>query len=190
NCLSSEMLTHPANLPRRFEDAESLDAFMARPSPALIDDLAAVPGDILVLGAGGKMGPTLARLARNAGKRVVAVARFSEKGLRQGLERHGIETIACDLLDRRAVEATLPQLPNVIFMAGRKFGAGEDEPLTWAMNVLVPAIVAEAFPDSRIVAFSTGCVYPFVPIDCGGAEEDSPLRPPREYAKSCARRQP
>ena len=184
-----EMLMDPANLPRRFEDVESLEAFMARPRRALVEDLAAVPGDILVLGAGGKMGPTLARLARNAGKRVVAAARFSEKGLRQTLERDGIETIACDLLDRRAVEATLPQLPNVIFMAGRKFGAGEDEPLTWAMNVLVPAVVAEAFATSRIVAFSTGCVYPFVAVDSGGSREDSPLTPPGEYANSCVGRE-
>jgi len=183
------MLMDPANLPRRFEDVETLEAFMAAPSRALIEDLAAVPGDILVLGAGGKMGPTLARLACNAGKRVVAAARFSERGLRQALERDGIETIACDLLDRRAVEATLPQLPNVIFMAGRKFGAGEDEPLTWAMNVLVPAVVAEAFATSRIVAFSTGCVYPFVAVDSGGSREDSPLTPPGEYANSCVGRE-
>src|ERR1051326_8487199 len=141
------------DLPRRFESVEELESFMAAPSPALREDLAAVAGDILVLGAGGKMGPTLARLARNAGKRVVAVARFSEPGLRAALERHGVETIACDLLDRRAVEQTLPKLPNVIFMAGRKFGADEDQPLTWAMNVLLPAIVAELFAASRIVAF-------------------------------------
>ena len=108
------MLMDPANLPRRFEDVESLEAFMARPSRALLDDLAAVPGDILVLGAGGKMGPTLARLARNAGKRVVAAARFSERGLRETLERHGIETVACDLLDRRTVEATLPKLQETM----------------------------------------------------------------------------
>src|SRR3989442_6312636 len=142
----------PASFPRRFEDVESLEAFMARPRPALVEDLAAVPGDILVLGAGGKMGPTLARLARNAGKRVVAAARFSEQGLRQTLERHGIETIACDLLDRRAVEATLPKLPNVIFMAGRKFRGRQGEPLTWAMNVLVPAGVRPTLSDFRIGA--------------------------------------
>src|SRR5260370_11664839 len=133
------MLMDPASFPRRFEDVESHEAFMARPRRALVEDLAAVPGDILVLGAGGKMGPTLARLACNAGKRVVAAARFSEQGLRQALERDGIETIACDLLDRRAVEATLPQLPNVILMAGRQFGAGEGEPPTLAVYRRVPA---------------------------------------------------
>src|SRR5260370_19074248 len=118
------MLMDPANLPRGWEDVETLEAFMAAPSRALLEDLAAVPGDILVLGAGGKMGPTLARLARNAGKRVVAVARFSAQGLRQTLERHGVETIACDLLDRRAVEQTWPKLPNAILLAGPNFLAG------------------------------------------------------------------
>jgi dTDP-4-dehydrorhamnose reductase len=176
-------------LPARFEDVEALEAFMARPDHALIDDLAAVPGDILVLGAGGKMGPTLARLARNATqRRIVAVARFSERGLEDDLRRHGVETIACDLLDREAM-AKLPRLPNVIFMAGRKFGAGEDEPLTWAMNVLLPGMVAEAFGASRIVAFSTGCVYPFVDVASGGSVEDSALTPPGEYANSCVGRE-
>ena len=183
------MLSNREKLPRRFEDVEELEAFMAAPTPALVEDLAAVPGDVLVPGAGGKMGPTLARLARNAGRHVVAVARFSAKRLRPTLERHGVETIACDLLDRRAVETTLPKLPNVIFMAGRKFGAAEDEPLTWAMNVLLPSVVAEAFAQSRIVAFSTGCVYPFVATDSGGSKENSPLTPPGEYANSCVGRE-
>ncbi len=178
-----------SNLPARFEDVEALEAFMTRPTRALIDDLGAVPGDILVLGAGGKMGPTLARLARQAtDRRIVAVARFTEPGLQASLRGHGIETVACDLLDRNAL-ARLPKLPNVIFMAGRKFGAGEDEPLTWAMNVLLPGMVAEAFAASRIVAFSTGCVYPFVDVTSGGSLEDSALTPPGEYANSCVGRE-
>src|SRR5947209_17124911 len=102
------MLSNREKLPRRFEDVEELEAFMAAPSEALRADLAAVPGDVLVLGAGGKMGPTLARLARNAGKRVVAVARFSDQGLRPALARHGVETVACDLLDRDAVATSVP----------------------------------------------------------------------------------
>jgi len=153
--------------------------------------LARLDGDILVLGAGGKMGPTLAWMARRAapGKRVVAVARFSEKGLRDALEQRGVETIACDLLDRSAVER-LPQFANVVFMAGRKFGAEGDLPLTWAMNVQVPAIVAEVFRRARIVAFSTGCVYPFVPVGSGGANEDvAPVPPAGDYANSCAGRE-
>ena len=119
------------------------------------------------------MGPTLARLARNAApdKRIIGVARFSEAGLRETLNAHGVETIACDLLDRAAVQK-LPQVRNVIFMAGHKFGAQDNPALTWAMNVHVPALIAEHFRSSRIVAFSTGCVYPFVASDSGGATED------------------
>lgn len=177
-------------LPRRVDDVATLEELLARPSEALVADLARLDGDILVLGAGGKMGPTLSWMARRAapGKRVVAVARFSEKGLRETLEQRGVETIACDLLDRGAVEQ-LPQLANVVFMAGRKFGAEGDLPLTWAMNVQVPAIVAEVFRGARIVVFSTGCVYPFVPVDGGGASEDLAPDPPGEYAMSCVGRE-
>ena len=164
---------------------------MTLPTQALVDDLARVPGDILVLGIGGKMGPTLARLAKRAApqKRIVGVARFSEKGLAEKLANWDIETIACDLLDRDAVRA-LPKLPNVIFMAGRKFGSMGAEHLTWAMNAHVPALVAEAFAQSRIVAFSTGCVYPFVNVLHQGATEDVPPNPPPgEYANSCVARE-
>lgn len=180
----------PATLPLRIDGVESLDELLSRPSRALIDDLAGLEGDILVLGAGGKMGPTLARLARRAApqKRVLAVARFSEAGLREALQAAGIETIACDLLDRDAV-ARLPKVANVVFMAGRKFGAEGDLPLTWAMNVHVPAIVAESFRGSRIVAFSTGCVYPFADVASGGSTEETPLEPPGEYAISCVGRE-
>jgi nucleoside-diphosphate-sugar epimerase len=164
---------------------------MTTPSPALVADLARAPGDIIVLGVGGKMGPTLARMAKRAapGRRVAGVARFSEPGLREALERHGVECIAADLLDRGAV-ARLPKLANVIFMAGRKFGSTGAEHLTWAMNVHVPALVAEAFAGSRIVAFSTACVYPFVPVAGPGAPEDTPTTPPPgEYANSCVGRE-
>ena len=179
-----------AALPARFDGAEELDDFLTRPSRALAAELAALDGDIIVLGVGGKMGPTLARLARNAApdKRVIGVARFSESGLRETLNACGVETIACDLLDREAVQK-LPQIRNVIFMAGRKFGAQGNPALTWAMNVHVPALVAEHFQRSRIVAFSTGCVYPFVPVGSGGAGEDTPLLGPGEYAQSCIGRE-
>jgi nucleoside-diphosphate-sugar epimerase len=179
------------SLPDRFESVEHLEQVMTAPSAALVADLERSPGDLIVLGAGGKMGPTLARLARRAlpARRVVAVARFSEPGVREGLERHGVECIACDLLDRDAV-ARLPRLPNVVFMAGRKFGSTGAEPLTWAMNVHVPALVAEAFARSRIVAFSTACVYPFVPVSGPGASEATPATPPPgEYANSCVGRE-
>jgi nucleoside-diphosphate-sugar epimerase len=179
-----------APLPRGFDGQDGLEEFMTRPSRPLAADLAAIDGDIMVLGVGGKIGPTLARLARNATprKRVIGVARFNEEGLRENLERCGVETLACDLLDRAAV-AALPHIDNIIFMAGRKFGAQENPALTWAMNVQVPAIVAERFKASRIVAFSTGCVYPFVPVDSGGSTEDTPLSAPGEYANSCIGRE-
>ncbi len=179
------------DLPLRIEDVGQLEDVLTTPSPALVDDLARLEGDILVLGVGGKMGPTLAGLARRASpdKRVIGVARFSEQGLEDRLKRSGIETIACDLLDRTALEA-LPDVANVVFMAGRKFGTSGQEHLTWAMNVLMPALVAERFHESRIVAFSTGCVYPYVPVSSQGATEATPpLAPPGEYANSCVGRE-
>jgi nucleoside-diphosphate-sugar epimerase len=179
-----------APLPSRFGGLDELDAFLTRPSKALAADLAAIDGDIMVLGIGGKMGPTLARLARNAApnKRVIGVARFSEPRLRKQLNDAGVQTIACDLLDRAAVQK-LPQVRNIVFMAGRKFGAQDNPALTWAMNVHVPAMVAEHFRDSRIVAFSTGGVYPFVGTASGGATEETPLLGPGEYAQSCVGRE-
>ena len=144
-----------------------------------------------MLGVGGKMGPTLARLAKRAApaKRVIGVARFSEPGLRESLELHGVEAIACDLLDRNAMDA-LPRAANVVFMAGRKFGSRGAEALTWAMNAHVPALVAETFRGSRIVAFSTGCVYPYTDVLSQGATEQMPpLAPSGEYANSCVARE-
>ena len=131
-------------LPERFDSVEHLEEVMTTPSPALVDTLQRVSGDILVLGVGGKMGPTLARLAKRAApaKRVIGVARFSEPGLRQALDRHGVETVAADLLDRAALER-LPKAPNVVFMAGRKFGSTGNESLTWAMNAWLPGLVAQ-----------------------------------------------
>jgi len=177
--------------PGRFESEAALEDYLATPSRDLVRDLARTEGDLMILGVGGKMGPTLARLARNAlpaARRVIAVARFSEPGLRESLQARGIETIACDLLDRAALQA-LPQAPNIVFMAGRKFGADGNLPLTWAMNVHVPALVAETFTTARIVAFSTACVYPFVPVTGQGASEDEVLAPPGEYANSCVGRE-
>ncbi|MBO6782152.1 MAG: NAD(P)-dependent oxidoreductase [Alphaproteobacteria bacterium] len=180
----------PAKLPDRFDDEDAVEDFMARPSQALVDDLMAIDGDIMILGAGGKMGPTLARLAKNAAphKTVYAVARFSEAGVEERMASNGVETIKADLLDRDAL-AGLPDVANVVFMAGRKFGSEGSQELTWAMNVHVPALVAERFRESRIVAFSTGCVYPFVPTDSQGATEDVPPDPPGEYAQSCVGRE-
>ena len=178
-------------LPERFESIEALEDFMTTPSPSLVADLEGVDGDITVLGVGGKMGPTLARMAKRAapGKRVIGVARFSEAGLRERLESWGIECIPCDLLDRAAVER-LPRTRNVVFMAGHKFGAADNSSFTWAMNAGVPFIVAEAYRESRIVCFSTICVYPFVAANGSGATEQTRAEPPGgDYAYSCVGRE-
>ena len=178
-------------LPDRFDSVAALEDFMTEPTPELVADLAGIAGDILILGVAGKMGPTLARMAKRAApnKRIVGVARFSDPAVRRTLEQAGVETIQCDLLERRAVEA-LPKLDNVVYMAAMKFGASGNPALTWAMNVHAPAIVAETFAASRIVAFSTGCVYPFVAVDSGGASEEvPPVPPPGDYANSCAGRE-
>jgi nucleoside-diphosphate-sugar epimerase len=178
-------------LPDHLKNVSHLEEVMTTPSSALVGDLAGLDGDLLVLGVGGKMGPTLARLARRAapGKRIVAVARFSDRAVRTALEGHGVECFAADLLDRAAV-ARLPEAANVVFMAGRKFGSTGNEDLTWAMNVLVPAHVAERYAESRLVAFSTACVYPYVPVSGGGAVEAIPTTPPPgEYAASCVGRE-
>jgi nucleoside-diphosphate-sugar epimerase len=184
------MLLTRDTLPKTIPDLAALDELLCRPSQALVDDLNKVDGDIIVLGIAGKMGPTLAGLAKAAspGRRVIGVARFSAAGAREWLEARGIETITCDLLDEAALNA-LPKSPNVVFMAGRKFGAEGDLALTWGMNAHVPALVAQAFRNSRIVAFSTGCVYPFVPVDGKGAGEHTPPDPPGEYAQSCVGRE-
>lgn len=176
-------------LPETFEDTVHVEAQMATPSDVLRDELSGLDGGILVLGAGGKMGPTLARLAKNAcpDKQVIAAARFSEPGVREALENFNVETQSVDLLDPAQID-TLAKLPNVIFMAGRKFGSQGAEELTWAMNTHVPALVAQAFRDSRIAALSTGCVYEFASPNAP-SDETSPLNPPGEYANSCVGRE-
>ena len=184
------MLLTPNNLPNTIGDIADLDDLLCRPSQALIDDLRKVDGDIMVLGVGGKMGPTLAGLAKAASpdRRIIGVARFSERGIEGWLKARGVETIHCDLLDESAMRA-LPKIGNIVFMAGRKFGAEGNLALTWAMNAHVPALIAQAFRDSRIVTFSTGCVYPFVPVDGAGADESTAPDPPGEYAQSCVGRE-
>jgi dTDP-4-dehydrorhamnose reductase len=173
---------------------EQLDEVLSIPSPAVIEMMKRLDGDIIILGINGKMGLTLGRQALNAiktagvNKKVIGVSRFTDPEGQAKLEEWGIETIACDLLDRDSV-SKLPQVKNIIFMAGRKFGTTGSEELTWAMNTLVPANVGNHFRDSRIVVFSTGCVYPLVNIASGGSiETDSPA-PVGEYANSCLGRE-
>ena len=178
------------NLPKTIADVAALDELLCRPSQALIDDLNKVDGDIMILGVAGKMGPTLAGLAKAAlpDRRIIGVARFTDMNVKAWLAARGIETIHCDLLDEAHLKA-LPKIANIVFMAGRKFGAEGDLSLTWAMNAHVPALVAQAFKKSRIVTFSTGCVYPFVPVDGKGADENLQPNPPGEYAQSCVGRE-
>jgi len=166
---------------------EALEALLSSPSPQAIETLAALDGDLLILGIGGKMGPTLARMAKQASqqagvaRRVIGVSRFSDSALRQRLESWGVETIAGDLLDEACVEA-LPDVPNVIFMTGMKFGASRNPAMTWAMNGYAPALVCRKLRHSRIVAFSSGNVYPLVPLDSGGSKETDEIGPVGEYA--------
>lgn len=173
-----------------FANVEALEERLSRPDKEVVADLAELDGDILVLGATGKIGPSLTLMARRAApdKQVIAVARFSDPTLLDRFRQQGIDTIQCDLLDPAAV-AVLPAVKNVILMTGYKFGATGDPARTWAVNTLLPAQVAGTLRERRLVAFSTGCVYPFVPVNSNGATEDFPLTPPGEYANSCVGRE-
>jgi nucleoside-diphosphate-sugar epimerase len=173
---------------------EELEDLLSVPTAETITAVSRLEGDVLVLGAGGKMGPSLARLARRsidaAGlpHRVICVSRWSSRDVAQQLEAEGIETIACDLLERDELER-LPDAPEVLYLAGFKFGSSGAPDYTWAMNCYLPAIVAERYRGSRIVAVSTGNVYPLVPIAGGGAIEETPPGPIGEYSQSCLGRE-
>lgn len=173
---------------------QQLNELLTTPSEADIAFARRLRGDTMILGAGGKMGPDLAqrlvRALRSAGRnlRVIAVSRFQSSPARRQLEDSRVETHSCDLLDFEKVKA-LPVVENVLFLAGRKFGATGEPEVTWAMNTLVPAQVAEHFRESRIVVFSTGNVYPFVTPEQGGSLESDDPSPLGEYAQSCLGRE-
>lgn len=173
---------------------EELEERLSRPTPEVVQVFRELQGDLLVLGVAGKMGPTLARMARRAMDEarnpaaVYGVARFSQAPVREQLGSVGVQTIACDLLDADSVRR-LPDAPLVVFMAGMKFGTTGAEALTWAMNTVVPAYVADRFRRSRIVVFSTGNVYPLVPVVQGGATEATSPAPIGEYAQSALGRE-
>jgi nucleoside-diphosphate-sugar epimerase len=169
---------------------QGLEEILSEPSDATVQALADLPGDIVVLGAGGKMGPTLAMMLKKASgnKKIYAVSRFSDKTVRDRIEQAQIETIEADLLDESHYRK-LPDVENVFFLAGMKFGSTGNQPLTWAMNSYMPALVAQHYKDSRIVAYSTGNVYPLVEISGGGATEETPPEPIGEYAQSCLGRE-
>jgi nucleoside-diphosphate-sugar epimerase len=176
------------------QSVEQLEDMLSDPTPGLVEMMRRISGDILVLGVAGKMGPSLSRMAKRAAeaaggkRRVIGVSRFSEKTQQKELEQHGIETIRCDLLDRDAL-GKLPDAPNVVFMAGMKFGATGNEPLTWTMNSYLPGMVCERYRTSRIVAFSTGNLYGLSPVVLGGSVESDTLNPAGDYAMSCLGRE-
>lgn len=181
-------------LPERIEDVETLEELLSRPTAEVVDTMRRLEGDVIVLGIGGKIGPSLAHMARRASdlagakRRIIGVARFSSPKVRDALETQGIETIACDLLDRAALGA-LPEVPNVLYLAAMKFGSTGQEAMTWAMNCYLPGMVCEKFRASRIVAYSTGNVYAMVPPASGGPSEDAVPGPVGDYAMSCLGRE-
>jgi nucleoside-diphosphate-sugar epimerase len=175
-------------------DMEELEEMLSRPTPGVVETMGRLEGDLILLGVGGKIGPSLARMARRASdlagrrRRVLGAARFTDPALAERLEAHGVETIRCDLLDRGALGA-LPDVPNVLYLAAMKFGATGQEARTWAMNAYLPGTVCEKYATSRIVAYSTGNVYPFAPAGGGGPVETDPIGPVGEYAMSCLGRE-
>lgn len=183
----------PARLSAPQTETE-LEERLSRPLPAAVDMFRRLQGDVLILGASGKMGPSLARMARRAmdeagnTARVLAAARFSDAAAERYLHDHAVETVRVDLLDRAAVNA-LPDAGNVIFMAGQKFGTSSRPEQAWAMNTVVPVYVAERYAGARQVVFSTGCVYANQPVDSAGSVETDPLEPVGDYANSCVGRE-
>jgi nucleoside-diphosphate-sugar epimerase len=181
-------------MPVSIRDVAHLEELLSEPSEAAIDAMRRADGDVIILGVAGKMGPTLARMARRAmdgadlTHRVIGVSRFSSPEQQRTLEACGVETVRCDLLDEAAV-AGLPDAPHVIFMAGRKFGSAGNEPLTWAMNAHLPALICARYRGSRIVAFSTGNVYGLTGHGHAGSREGDPPAPIGEYAMSCLARE-
>jgi nucleoside-diphosphate-sugar epimerase len=187
-------MSDPRRLLHQLETEADLEDCLSAPSSADIACCRRLAGDVLVLGAAGKMGPSLARrIGRSmeaAGQhhRVIAASRFSTPAMRDALERDGIRTVAVDLLDPPSVDA-LPDCPSVLFLAGRKFGSSGNTSLTWAINTIAPANVARRFARSRIVVFSTGNVYPFVTVSSRGSVESDAPAPRGEYAQSCLGRE-
>jgi nucleoside-diphosphate-sugar epimerase len=182
------------NAIRAINSEEELEEVLSRPNAADVEFMKQLSGNLLILGAGGKMGPSLALRAKRAAglsgveRRILAVSRFSSGSTREMLGRSGVETLCCDLMDPEQVRE-LPSCQNVIFMAGRKFGTHERFDLTWASNTLVPAHVASTFRDSRLMVFSTGNIYPLVPVAGTGSVETDPPAPVGEYAQSCLGRE-
>ena len=176
------------------EDVAQLEELLSEPTEGVVRTLGSLDGDIVLLGVAGKMGPTLARMAKRASemagvkRRVIGVSRFSSPSLENQLRAWGVETIRCDLLDAGSL-AKVPDAANIVFMAGMKFGSTGREWLTWAINAFLPGLVADRYRDSRIAVFSTGNVYGLSPVTAGGSREEDELNPSGEYAMSCVGRE-
>lgn len=187
-------MSKTGELPQRITTESELDEYMTRPSPELIETVRDLEGPLLVLGASGKMGPSLAvralRAAREAGcgLSVIAVSRFSDAAARSWLEERGVRTVSADLFDEAAVRE-IPEAANIIYMVGAKFGTTSDPSRTWAVNTIIPLNVARRFPSSRIVAISSGNVYPLVPAKSAGCVETDPLTPLGEYPNAAVARE-
>lgn len=177
-----------------FLNEEQLEEALSRPSLELVDMMRTLDGDFIMLGVAGKMGISMARMVvrackeANVKKRVIGVSRFSSSEQQSYLEKSGIETLKGDLLDTEFIKS-LPDVKNVIYLAGMKFGTDGNESLTWAMNAFLPGLIVEKYKNSRIVAFSTGCVYPLVSVKSGGSKETDNANPIGEYAQSCLGRE-
>ncbi|MHB8970309.1 MAG: NAD-dependent epimerase/dehydratase family protein [Pirellulaceae bacterium] len=175
-------------------DVDALEELLSRPSDSVVAALQALDGDLVLLGVGGKMGLTMARMARRAfdqagvRHRVIGVSRFRNPALRQRLEEAGVLTQVADLLDEQAVRA-LPDAAGVVSMSGYKFGTRDAPALAWATNCYVPALVCRRYRGTRMVAFSTGNVYGPVPHDRGGSREGDEPCPSGEYAMSALGRE-
>ena len=184
------MSSHPASI----QDVAQLEELLSEPTEGVVHTLGRLDGDIVVLGVAGKMGPTLARMAKKASdaagtkRRVIGVSRFSSSSLENRLQASGVETVRCDLLDPGSF-AKLPDAANVVYMAGMKFGSTGQEWLTWAINSFLPGLFADRYRDSRIAVFSTGNVYGLSPVEGGGSREEDALNPSGEYAMSCVGRE-
>jgi len=180
--------------PKTIQSVEQLEDLLSQPGDDVVDLMKRLQGDIILLGVGGKIGPSLARMARRATdiagikRRVIGVSRFGDEEERRKLEASGIETLRCDLLDQQAV-TKLPDAANVIYLAGLKFGSSGKAAETWAMNTFLPSIVCQKFSNSRIVAYSTGAVYGMSPVKARGSRETDPVNPIDEYAMSCLGRE-
>ena len=180
--------------PARIADEDQLEELISRPDPEVVEMFSRMDGDIIFLGVAGKIGISLAHMAKRAcdmagkKKRIIGVSNFTDRGQQKSVGKYGIETISGDLLDTRFT-STLPAVRNVFYLVGMKFGSVDNLAMTWAVNTYLPAIVADHFRQSRIAAFSTGCVYPLVPVSSGGSTENDPPEAIGEYAQSCLGRE-